>query len=510
MKERNHDAGRIQFDALTWTGLGLVFVGVAVVLLNMTSRGLWWDELFTMALASSNTDGSDAAQQISADVHPPLYFWSARMWMLLWSSSSDFTLRLFNIVPFAIAAYAAFQAIRQKSEPGLLIWVVLFFTSFGTLWYLQEARMYAMLIASAFMACLVVMGFRDKIRTPLTPGYIVLTTVGFVILPLGHWFSLAFCGLILIGLCIWSLQLGAKSYLALFFAQGSLLGLAGLVWIVVNMGSTLGGVGGYGAHIYGGAITFWGVRLSMTGTLLFALTLNPILIAASLYGLTYIVRTRKQIPEFAIILGASAVLFASIYAVSIFAPMYPPRNFTWLIPVLTLLASVGLIRLFEQFDLSVVKRAVSLVVISAVSAAIGWVFITSDSISKVFRLEQDEWREAGQYVSSFPGCENSRIPVSAQWVTSSFEPDSNPMKYSKKLYGHYLGEGQEAQIVVPGRDTVQIGQTDCAVVLWIAQAGPVKLETYVTDILGADHNQLTRREVFQGQAIFIADSPNQP
>nr|WP_070961268.1 hypothetical protein [Hyphomonas sp. Mor2] len=507
MSGKDRSVDRLELDALTWTGLGLVLFGLTLALFNLTSRSLWWDELFTMALASAETSGADAAEQISADVHPPLYFWGARMWMLLWSSTSDFTLRLFNLVPYAIAALAAFQTLSRTRDKGLTLWAILFFTSFGTLWYLQEARMYAMLIASAFMACLVVMEFRDKVNTPLTPAYAVLTSLGFVILPFGHWFSLAFCGLILIGLCVWALRLGARSYLILFFTQGAVLGLAGVIWILMNMDNTLGGVGGYGEHIYGGAITLWGVRLSTTGTLLFTLSLNPILIAAALYGAVHIARTRQQLPEFGIILGASGVLFVSIYAVSIFAPMYPPRNFTWLIPVLTLLASVGLKRAFDQIDFSNARRAASLLVISAVSATIGWVFITADSVSKTFRLEQDEWRQAGQYVSNVPGCENSVIPVSTQWLTPRHAPDSIAMKYSKKLYDHYLKEGVEARVIIPGKDTVQIGQTDCSVVLWIGQVGPVESETIAADVLGPDFNNQTRRQTFQGHVVLIADKP---
>lgn len=495
--------------ATEWAGLGLVLLGAIIVLLNLTTRSLWWDELFTMALASSETSTSDAAAQIGWDVHPPVYFWAARIWMVVLSSSSDFTLRLFNFVPYGIALYAAIRTIRRRQDTTLMLWSILFFTSFGTLWYLQEARMYAMVIASAFIACLVVMEFRQQAEERLSAGFAILTSIGFVILPLGHWFSLAFSGLILIGLCLWSLQRGARIYLILFLLQGIVLGLAGVIWIGLNLENTLGGVGSYGEHIYGGEISPWGVRLSFTGILLYGLTLNPILIASAVYGLVHLVRSKQRLPEFVIILIVSGVLFLSIYAVSVFSPMYQPRNFTWLVPVLTLLAALGLQGVFDRLDLSAMKRAGGLVILSAMSAVIGWVFITVDGAGKVFRLEQDSWRSAGEYVSNRPDCLNRSVPVSAQWLTAAHTPDSVAWKFTEKLYGFYVDDRIAIRNVVPGVDTVQVGQSSCPVILWIGQVGDAEAQSIATQVIGSDYESLTEPVLYQGHVILMARGTDQ-
>ena len=74
-----------------------------------------------------------------------------------------------------------------------------------------------------------------------------------------------------------------------------------------NFSSTFGSLGSYGKHVYNGTLSLWGLRVTGVGTLLFALTLNPILIVAAIYGMWHVAtRPRENI-------GASVILAVSVF-----------------------------------------------------------------------------------------------------------------------------------------------------------------------------------------------------
>src|SRR5262245_57188977 len=93
--------GRIrQGDPVMLWGVGFSAVIFVVTPLNLTARGMWRDELFSMSLADPRTPDADAIQQIREDGHLPFFFLSLRAWLDLWNTSSDYVARAFNLLPF--------------------------------------------------------------------------------------------------------------------------------------------------------------------------------------------------------------------------------------------------------------------------------------------------------------------------------------------------------------------------------------------------------------------------
>ncbi len=257
--------------------------------------------------------------------------------------------------------------------------------------------MYAIVIMQSFCGCLAVLQYEKQRDTPITPGQVALLAITFVVLPLGHWFSVAFaCGL-LGALFLWALADRKLNYALLYVALGAaLVGLGG-TWIAYNFGSTLGRLGSYGGHVYLGSVSLWGLRVTGTGTLLFAVTLNPLLIASAALGAWCILtNTRAQIGP-AIILAVSVALGLTIIAVSFFDPVYQTRNFTWLVAPIALFSAMGIESVFSRLSLSRALQALVLIGVLMVSAAIAAVI---PRMPRIYEVEMDDWRGAGRVVAA--------------------------------------------------------------------------------------------------------------
>ena len=278
--------GRVRrADPVLWV-FGLSAVIFIATMLNLTTRGMWWDELFSMSLADPRVPDADAVQQIREDAHLPFYFLGLRAWLDLWNTSSDYVARSFNLLPFGVAVWMAVRALRQESTQPRALWLVLFFSAFGVYWYLQDARMYTMVIMQSLCGCPLVLDFERPRLEKLTPAYVAILAVTFLLLPLGHWFSLGFAGCLLLALFGWSLLEKRVAYAVTFFVLGVVLGGTGLGWILANSTATVGAMDSYGSFVYGGELSLFGLRITAVGTLLHSLTLNPILILAAGLGMS--------------------------------------------------------------------------------------------------------------------------------------------------------------------------------------------------------------------------------
>jgi hypothetical protein len=144
---------------------GLLVLGAAVgTMLFLGSRSLWWDELFAVSIASPEVAWDTAIELIRADVHPPLYFLSLRAWSHFLQADGEFAARSLNYVAYVFAAILMLAYVRRRPSVSSVLWFLFAFTSFGFVWYLQEARMYAFAIANAICACVVVMDFEERHR----------------------------------------------------------------------------------------------------------------------------------------------------------------------------------------------------------------------------------------------------------------------------------------------------------------------------------------------------------
>jgi mannosyltransferase len=130
-------------------GLGLALLAV-LALPTIGKSSIWFDEAFSSYL--SKFSFFDIAKYTAADVHPPLYYWTLKIWEMIFGYS-DVAIRSMSVFFAAIAAIFAFLTIRRlfgrkAAVLGLLFMVI----SPMIIRYSQEARMYMMVTAITMAA----------------------------------------------------------------------------------------------------------------------------------------------------------------------------------------------------------------------------------------------------------------------------------------------------------------------------------------------------------------------
>jgi uncharacterized membrane protein len=503
---RNFLAGLLRLDPVWTVAIVAAVVAGLGAIFTLGVRPLWLDELFTLALASPRTPDVDAWAIVTADVHPPLYFLGVRIWLDLSGAESEWAARSFNLIFLGLAALGAAWAARLKVQAPMALWIALFFTSFGVLWYLQEARMYAGLIASAFFACVVALAYEKVREHPTTRVFLAAVTIAFVILPFTHWFAALFSGLVLFGLFVHALIEKRRVYAVIFFAAGALLAILAGAWILQLWASTVGAIDGYDS---GASMELWQLRQGAVGTLLFAFTLNPILMLAAAWAITGIVKEPTSRPVLTLLVICALAVPALILLVSLHTPLNQTRNFAGFVGPATLLAAMGLQQIAQRLKLDQVRAALALAGVLAVSLLLG---LNADRLYPA--LERDEWRTAGAYVRSLPGCDGEMIPVSTPWER---RPEGAAVGVpprvttSMRMYGYYAGQ-PERLAPVYGDDTALppgAGEGACPIAFWIGHTTPELAERRAQELLGAAYSELTRVD-FAGNAVFVRKDASTP
>jgi hypothetical protein len=123
--------------------LGVVlFLGLILRLVSISSRGIWYDDAFSILL--SRQDFSTIIKGTAADTMPPLSYFLLHLWMVF-GQSIWFT-RLLNIILSIFVIYLAYRFGRDLSgvKAGLLS-AVLVAVSPLQIYHAQEIRMYILL-----------------------------------------------------------------------------------------------------------------------------------------------------------------------------------------------------------------------------------------------------------------------------------------------------------------------------------------------------------------------------
>jgi uncharacterized membrane protein len=139
-------------------------------------ESLWVDEAFTVANARLPLDLIWTAQ---VDVHPPLYNTLMHAWLAV-AGTSEFALRLPSALVSLTIVAGAYQAGRRLGgRPAAWTAALLAALSPTQLWYAQEGRNYALMMA---MLSLGVVAYLDALRgRPSSCWRYVLPTVGAVL-----------------------------------------------------------------------------------------------------------------------------------------------------------------------------------------------------------------------------------------------------------------------------------------------------------------------------------------
>ncbi len=129
-----------------WRWLAPLLILLLAALLRLHQLGtqsLWNDEGNSVVQALRSLD--EIAQHAARDIHPPGYYWLLHGWSRL-TGSSEFALRLFSALASVLGVACLYVAGRWFYGRAAGLAAALFLALNGfSIWYAQEARMYALL-----------------------------------------------------------------------------------------------------------------------------------------------------------------------------------------------------------------------------------------------------------------------------------------------------------------------------------------------------------------------------
>jgi mannosyltransferase len=153
-----------------WMLITALFVAFFARLYGLTSSAIWHDEGYTMWLIRYNW--TEILERTARDVHPPLYYFIAKSWVLV-AGSSVFSIRFLSLLFSVGIVYLAYLIVKDIWSEKAAFWAALFtalspfMVRFG-----QEARMYGVVAFFTTLAAYFFMRYlRDKKRVWLL-GYV--------------------------------------------------------------------------------------------------------------------------------------------------------------------------------------------------------------------------------------------------------------------------------------------------------------------------------------------------
>ena len=142
--------------------LAIVAVAFALRVHHLASQSLWYDEAFSVYLASMGP--GEIIARTAADIHPPLYYFLLHGWMLA-VGSSEFALRFLSLI-FGVLTVPLFFNLSRRllrflspdaaPQAGLIATAISAIVPFY-IWYAQEGRMYTLLTFLGALASLLLL-----------------------------------------------------------------------------------------------------------------------------------------------------------------------------------------------------------------------------------------------------------------------------------------------------------------------------------------------------------------
>ncbi|MCC7020839.1 MAG: glycosyltransferase family 39 protein [Ardenticatenales bacterium] len=147
------DRGRgARADAARWVVVALLLVAVALRIFRLADADIWWDE--GLAVWATRQGIAEATRWTAGDVHPPLFFWSLRLWLRL-VGDDPFALRLVVVFTGVVLTALAWPLGRRLAgTSGGVLAVAAVATSRFLVWWSMELRMYALAGACLMAATL--------------------------------------------------------------------------------------------------------------------------------------------------------------------------------------------------------------------------------------------------------------------------------------------------------------------------------------------------------------------
>ena len=174
-----------------------ILVGAAIVLFaalalwNISGASIWFDEAFSAYIIHFNF--LDIARYTATDVHPPFYYWTLKLWSLVFGHT-DIGLRSMSVFFGAVAAIFGYLFVRRQfGRKAALYGLFILVLSPLFIRYSQEARMYTLVAAIVMAATYVLVRALESRNQKLWVVYGFLVSIGmwthyFVALAwIAHW-----------------------------------------------------------------------------------------------------------------------------------------------------------------------------------------------------------------------------------------------------------------------------------------------------------------------------------
>jgi len=155
----------------------LAFLAVALYTFRLDYQSLWYDEGFSVYLASMSL--GEITARTAHDIHPPFYYFLLHFWMPIFGSS-EFALRFLSLI-FGVLAVPLIYAVgnRLLGRASGLLAAALVAVSPLFLWYSQEARMYTLVTFLCLLSTYLLLRIMDGQgrRSTLWAGYVLSNVI---------------------------------------------------------------------------------------------------------------------------------------------------------------------------------------------------------------------------------------------------------------------------------------------------------------------------------------------
>ena len=419
-------------------------------------QSFWLDELFSVTVADPNGPVTDMVDRLNRDVHPPLFYFLLRGWIDVFGSSEIGARSLSAAFGCAGIVFAAVY-FRKLCDPWTHVtFIALLTTSFGAVWYAQEARAYSLLLTLATVLTGATLAIIDQAKRDrrIAPRTLLLLIASSIAAAYVHYFGMiigAACFITIIVL-LWDW----KTVLRVVILAGMVCGGAAAIWVVHHYPHVSGLTGG----------RFWITPdlqwvLKSVLLLLFGSAWGVYGIAAALliygYGWLKGAKPADFNPRPLLLIIVLSVLIPS--AISLHSPIVTPRNLIIIFPAIYLMVAHLLNWIASAAGADGGWRVVRVGTVVLLVAAM----VLPSIESKTMPLKA-QWREAAAHILAQPGCRRTTMFVAGSNDLSMFEFYTN--KAAEDVHITFLPAPADGQV---SRDAVrQVLSSPCPVVLWEA------------------------------------------
>ncbi len=205
----------------------LILAAFALRVLRLDAQSLWYDEGVTAAIAQRGL--SELTRWTANDIQPPLYYYMMAGWGAL-AGWSEWALRFpsvfFGLLLIPLLALVAWRLTALRAAA----WMAALLAAFHPLlvYYSQEARMYALLLALAVLAAYLLL----RLASPPRPARLLWLSYIGVATAAAYTHYFAFFLLLALG-CAWLLDRPTRAQVGRFLAASLAILVLYLPWMAV-------------------------------------------------------------------------------------------------------------------------------------------------------------------------------------------------------------------------------------------------------------------------------------